>query len=41
MTPSFCYHYFTQGLGMHMNYGGGLGGFIATRDEKEFELGFP
>jgi glycine dehydrogenase subunit 1 len=30
-----------QGLGMHMNYGGGLAGFIATRDEKEFVMEFP
>ncbi len=30
-----------QGLGMHLNYGGGLGGFIATRDEKEFVMEFP
>ena len=30
-----------QGLGMHMNYGGGLAGFIATRDEKEFVMEYP
>lgn len=30
-----------QGLGMHMNYGGGLAGFIATRNEKEFVMEFP
>lgn len=30
-----------QGLGMHLNFGGGLGGFIATRDEKEFVMEFP
>ena len=30
-----------QGLGMHLNYGGGLAGFIATRDEKEFVMEFP
>nr|MDO8134658.1 aminomethyl-transferring glycine dehydrogenase subunit GcvPA [Candidatus Njordarchaeum guaymaensis] len=30
-----------QGLGIHMNYGGGLGGFIATRDEKEFVMEYP
>jgi glycine dehydrogenase subunit 1 len=30
-----------QGLGMHMNYGGGHAGFIATRDEKEFVMEFP
>lgn len=30
-----------QGLGMHMNYGGGQAGFIATRDEKEFVMEFP
>jgi glycine dehydrogenase subunit 1 len=30
-----------QGLGVHMNYGGGLGGFIATRDESEFVMEYP
>jgi glycine dehydrogenase subunit 1 len=30
-----------QGLGMHMNYGGGLAGFIATRDEKEYVMEYP
>ena len=30
-----------QPLGMHMNYGGGQSGFIATRDEKKFVLEFP
>ena len=30
-----------QPLGMHMNYGGGLGGFIATRDEEKFVMEFP
>lgn len=30
-----------QGLGMHMSYGGGLGGFIATRDEEKFVMEFP
>lgn len=30
-----------QGLGIHMNYGGGLAGFIAARDEKEFVIEFP
>lgn len=30
-----------QGLGIHMNYGGGLGGFIATRDEEKFVLEYP
>ncbi|NQT79346.1 MAG: aminomethyl-transferring glycine dehydrogenase subunit GcvPA [Candidatus Aminicenantes bacterium] len=30
-----------QGLGIHMNYGGGLGGFIATRDEEKFVMEFP
>ena len=30
-----------QGLGVHMNYGGGLGGFIATRDEEKFVMEFP
>lgn len=26
----------TQPLGIHMNFGGGLGGFIATRDEERY-----
>ena len=30
-----------QGLGIHMNYGGGHGGFIATRDEKKFVMEYP
>jgi glycine dehydrogenase subunit 1 len=30
-----------QGLGNHMNYGGGLGGFIATRDEEKFVMEYP
>ncbi|WIV11647.1 aminomethyl-transferring glycine dehydrogenase subunit GcvPA [Proteiniborus sp. MB09-C3] len=30
-----------QPLGMHMNYGGGLSGFISTRDEERFVLEFP
>lgn len=30
-----------QGLGIHMNYGGGLGGFIATRDEERFVMEYP
>ena len=30
-----------QGLGMHMNFGGGLAGFIATRDEKEYVMEYP
>jgi len=30
-----------QPLGMHMNYGGGQGGFIATRDEEKFVMEFP
>lgn len=30
-----------QSLGMHMHYGGGLAGFIATRDEKEFVMEYP
>lgn len=30
-----------QGLGVHMFYGGGLGGFIATRDEEKFVMEFP
>jgi len=30
-----------QPLGMHMNYGGGQSGFIATRDEERFVLEYP
>lgn len=30
-----------QPLGMHMNYGGGQGGFIATRDEPKYVLEYP
>jgi glycine dehydrogenase subunit 1 len=30
-----------QPLGMHMNYGGGHGGFIATRDEPRYVMEFP
>lgn len=30
-----------QPLGIHMSYGGGLGGFIATHDEKEFVGEYP
>jgi glycine dehydrogenase subunit 1 len=30
-----------QSLGIHMNYGGGHGGFIATRDEEKFVMEFP
>ncbi len=30
-----------QGLGNHMNFGGGQGGFIATRDEERFVMEFP
>ncbi|MTI94961.1 MAG: aminomethyl-transferring glycine dehydrogenase subunit GcvPA [Firmicutes bacterium] len=30
-----------QPLGMHMQYGGGCGGFIATRDEPEFINQYP
>ena len=30
-----------QPLGMHMSYGGGLGGFICTRDDKEFVAEYP
>ncbi len=30
-----------QGLGMHMQYGGGLAGFIATRDEERFVMEYP
>jgi glycine dehydrogenase subunit 1 len=30
-----------QSLGMHMNYGGALAGFIATRDEEKYVMEFP
>jgi glycine dehydrogenase subunit 1 len=30
-----------QPLGIHMNYGGGQAGFIATRDEEKFVMEFP
>jgi glycine dehydrogenase subunit 1 len=30
-----------QPLGMHMNYGGGQSGFIATRDEEKYVMEFP
>jgi glycine dehydrogenase subunit 1 len=30
-----------QPLGIHMNYGGALAGFIATRDEEKFVMEFP
>ncbi len=30
-----------QGLGNHMSFGGGHGGFIATRDEEKFVMEFP
>jgi len=30
-----------QGLGVHMHFGGGLGGFIATRDEERFVMEYP
>lgn len=30
-----------QPLGVHMNYGGGQSGFIATRDEEKFVMEFP
>ena len=30
-----------QPLGIHMNYGGGHGGFIATRDEARFVMEYP
>jgi len=30
-----------QSLGIHMNYGGGHGGFIATHDDPSFVLEFP
>ena len=30
-----------QNLGMHMNYGGGQAGFIATRDEERYVMEYP
>lgn len=30
-----------QPLGVHMNFGGGLAGFIATRDEEKFVMEYP
>jgi len=30
-----------QSLGVHMQYGGGHGGFIATRDEEKFVMEYP
>ena len=30
-----------QSLGMHMYFGGAMGGFIATRDEEKFVMEFP
>ena len=30
-----------QPLGIHMNYGGGLGGFVATPDKEEFVMEYP
>jgi len=30
-----------QSLGIHMNFGGGLAGFIATRDEEKYVMEFP
>jgi glycine dehydrogenase subunit 1 len=30
-----------QPLGIHMSYGGGLSGFIATRDEEKYVMEFP
>ncbi len=30
-----------QGLGMHMQYGGGHAGFIATRDEEKYVMEYP
>ncbi len=30
-----------QPLGMHMNFGGGLAGFISTRDEERFVMQYP
>ncbi|MCX6430450.1 MAG: aminomethyl-transferring glycine dehydrogenase subunit GcvPA [Actinobacteria bacterium] len=31
----------TQPLGVHMNCGGGVGGFIATRDEEKYAVEYP
>ena len=31
----------TQPLGVHMNCGGGVGGFIATRDEERYAREYP
>ncbi len=30
-----------QPLGIHLHYGGGLGGFIATRDEEKYVMEYP
>lgn len=30
-----------QPLGIHMNYGGGLAGFMATRDEEDYVMEYP
>jgi glycine dehydrogenase subunit 1 len=30
-----------QGMGMHLNFGGGLAGFIATHDEEKFVMEYP
>ncbi len=30
-----------QGLGMHMNFGGGHAGYIATRDEEKYVMEYP
>ncbi len=30
-----------QDLGIHMHFGGGLGGYIATRDEEKFVMEYP
>ncbi len=30
-----------QSLGIHMHFGGGLGGFIATRDEEKYVMEYP
>lgn len=30
-----------QGLGMHLNFGGGLAGFIATHDDEKFVMEYP
>ena len=30
-----------QALGVHMNFGGGMAGFIATRDEEKFVMEYP